>query len=841
MSFARGGGGCFIAGSSVSVPGGYKKIEDFRPGDLALSPSGDKVRAISVYRVEAYEFISIEACGHSVSVTPSHPFKISDGVYREAAGLSQGEMILINRGGESVFCAVEKIKKEKKNSSAYNLLVYPGGEYVSGGFEVHNKGCFLPDTLILKADGDAVSISSLKAGDSILAFEKDGKIVSTKIREVIKLEADEYFELKTDSITVRATAEHPFYAGDGIYKTAASLKKGDFIYIFDGSGLSRSQLLYIEKKKNRTDIYNLRTENPNTFFANFAAVHNKGGGCFPAGVSIASEKGSQKIETLKTGDRVLAFSDGKTVAVRINSAHEKLDRVLTLFTDRGMLRITAEHPILGERGFKPAGKFKQGEKIAFYSGGSLEMTPVRGWALSQTLEKVYNLSVEAPNTFIADGFIVHNKGGGFHSSHYYGSGRSASASKTELVLYCVAILILLVSKFREGDSDGNLDHLFSAGEIRKKSEKTSKLLDFIARTDSNFSKEYLEKTASETFEALQNCWSARDYAPMKPLMMEHLYRRHEAQLEVMRRDHEINILEGLEILSVDIVGLRYTHNPQQRFFTALITARARDYYIDDRSREFLRGDEEPADFQEFWSFKFDGRDWLLDKIEQTAESDALTREDFVEQFTDDSVSHITGAPADAAGPAGPNMRSDVMAKGVKIARMINFLGESDKMWDMSRMEIDASLAFIKVYEAWAAGDASLLPAALISPAMIEELKGLIEKRKADGIQLEFRNLCIRKVDIVLVNNKQDGREDEFVVRFSAHAQKKMIKGQEIIYSDQYVRPFTEYWCFGRGAEKWQLNKILAKGEGELAVDKENGDEESGPMLLQWYYTKKRPY
>ena len=66
----------------------------------------------------------------------------------------------------------------------------------------------------------------------------------------------------------------------------------------------------------------------------------------------------------------------------------------------------------------------------------------------------------------------------------------------------------------------------------------------------------------------------------------------------------------------------------EREFAALITASARDYYLDDRTQEFLRGDDAPASFQEFWTFQRLNGAWLLREIEQSRESDALKDENF---------------------------------------------------------------------------------------------------------------------------------------------------------------------------------------------------------------------
>ena len=79
--------------------------------------------------------------------------------------------------------------------------------------------------------------------------------------------------------------------------------------------------------------------------------------------------------------------------------------------------------------------------------------------------------------------------------------------------------------------------------------------------------------------------------------MPDLYRQHCAQLDGMQRTHELNVLDRLWVDAVDIVQVQYTERPADRSFTALITARSRDYYIDDRAHGFIRGDAEPARFQ----------------------------------------------------------------------------------------------------------------------------------------------------------------------------------------------------------------------------------------------------
>ena len=72
----------------------------------------------------------------------------------------------------------------------------------------------------------------------------------------------------------------------------------------------------------------------------------------------------------------------------------------------------------------------------------------------------------------------------------------------------------------------------------------------------------------------------------------------------MVRQHEINVIGDLRIDRIDLVNVRYTFKEEQREFTALITATACDYYLDDRSQRRLRGDERPHNSKNSGRFIF---------------------------------------------------------------------------------------------------------------------------------------------------------------------------------------------------------------------------------------------
>jgi len=369
-------------------------------------------------------------------------------------------------------------------------------------------------------------ISSVQPGDKVLAFTSEGRTVPTKVRSILRTEADQYVILQTDRATLRVTEEHPFYLGAGIFKTLEALEPGDTIMAWDGRSLTEQMIVSLKKVQERVQVFNLQTDRPNTFFAGHIAVHNKGG---------------------------------------------------------------------GGGGGRGGGSFRS-------SGSS-------------------------------------------RSSSRSGAGGDDPGAVFVIVFLIVFIIVIVhVVRSKKGRKSENLDFVYDRKKIARKAEKTEKLLTFISQQDQALSPETLMTLAQSTFLKLQECWQARDYTPVKALLMPALFAQQQGQVLGMVRNHEINRLEDLKVKRVDLVHVRYTEKKDQREFTALITASARDTYVDDRTGEFLRGDARAARFQEFWTFHFVDDQWLLREIEQAGESDILKDENFAEMLTDETIQEFTGKP-----------------------------------------------------------------------------------------------------------------------------------------------------------------------------------------------------
>jgi hypothetical protein len=551
---------------------------------------------------------------------------------------------------------------------------------------------------------------------------------------------------------------------------------------------------------------------------------------------------------MSVGDYVTGINDaGRAIPTRIIGTHKTESRLVTIVTNCGLLVTTAEHPLmLSGGGFCSANDIRRSKGIIKWDCGMPKAAMVTDVRFGDASTTVYNLTVESPHTFVANGFVVHNKGGGgghgggYHSSGSHGSGSGNDNDGFVFIFFVIiVVIIIIISKATSSGKDGNLDYVFSERKVARKRDKTLKLLEFLARQDQTVTPDNLRKQAETTFVTLQKCWQARDYTPMKLLMMPDLYAEHSLQIAGMIRNHEINVIGDLKVDRIDIVNVRYTANENQREFTALITATACDHYIDDRTQDFLRGDKEPVQFQEFWTFHYQNKVWQLREIEQTRESDVLKEDNFFEQFTDTGVNQIYGKTAGQGGPSGPWLEKEVESKETRIERLLNFLVQTDKLWNRQAMLETSRSVFLQIMAARESGNPAAVPQYVLFPNLAVDLRDEITRKHSNAITMEFRNLCVRKVELILVRNFNDNSKDEFLVRVRAHAQRIVLQNGTALQRDEDVTPFEYYLTFGRLDNQWKLKEFMPPAAARGFIGQENVDEDTSQQQLEWYYQQKR--
>jgi hypothetical protein len=133
----------------------------------------------------------------------------------------------------------------------------------------------------------------------------------------------------------------------------------------------------------------------------------------------------------------------------------------------------------------------------------------------------------------------------------------------------------------------------------------------------------------------------------------------------------------------------------------------------------------------------------------------------------------------------------------------------------------------------------VIPTADLFPELARDLHDAIRKNRDKGVTLEFRNLSVRKVELVLVRNFADSSRDEYMARIRAHAQKIMKVAGSVVRQDEDVTAFEQFLTFGRLDGRWKLKEVVLPHEAEGMVEQENVDQEATKRQIEWYYRHKR--
>ena len=129
------------------------------------------------------------------------------------------------------------------------------------------------------------------------------------------------------------------------------------------------------------------------------STSDSGGGCFLYGTKISTRFGYKYIEDIKVGDVVLDENMNEVTVVTLHIG--STDKYFELETIFGVTKVTEEHPFLFLGEYVPIKDIPVGSILS-------DMILFRK-DLVFADRQIFNMSVNGSNTFIADGFKVHNK------------------------------------------------------------------------------------------------------------------------------------------------------------------------------------------------------------------------------------------------------------------------------------------------------------------------------------------------------------------------------------------------------------------------------------------------
>jgi len=159
----------------------------------------------------------------------------------------------------------------------------------------------------------------------------------------------------------------------------------------------------------------------------------EGGGCFLPGTAILMGNGQSKnIEDIVVSDTIKTLQS-PTSAKTVNSKVVQVFRhqVSGYLIINNRLRVTAEHNLYINGRFMTAGEAQIGD---FYLDSRGDYQKIYSIESRSGINTVYNFTVDKLNTYLADGFYVHNEKGRelFVDNAYFGSVRTGGDGQASL-------------------------------------------------------------------------------------------------------------------------------------------------------------------------------------------------------------------------------------------------------------------------------------------------------------------------------------------------------------------------------------------------------------------------
>ena len=393
------------------------------------------------------------------------------------------------------------------------------------------------------------------------------------------------------------------------------------------------------------------------FFLNFLAVEpvysrggggGGGGGCFGDETLILTPDGSQTIKQLHPGDRVINYNfsthdreEGTVGDIEIISSPD-------YYLINHQTKVTGTHPfyVQTEKGIKltEVQNLQKGARVINSENSLTTISSIE--YISQPIS-VYNLiSIHPNNNFYADGFLVHNKGGGSLAGGAgggTGGGKGVTINAKTLPALLKALVILVAGllpfaywrqiynlilysgqKFTDEPQlielatkiNANFQNKYSVWylkdqQIWQESAPQSELPE--AEYQHRLSKAELVAGVSNLFLRYQHDWTVKNLAAMSEYIREPLASR---QKQIFQKSfgNNFDIIYACKLSQ--IIPLEWEAEEEQYIFRVQINAEMINFQVSGEGY-ILSGEPEPRCFSEYWQIGLDGENnWYLIKISQ---------------------------------------------------------------------------------------------------------------------------------------------------------------------------------------------------------------------------------
>jgi hypothetical protein len=160
-------------------------------------------------------------------------------------------------------------------------------------------------------------------------------------------------------------------------------------------------------------------------------------------------------------------------------------------------------------------------------------------------------------------------------------------------------------------------------KIKTRQEATTAALKFLSRTDPGFKLQSLAERAEEAFRAIKGAVEDRSTKAVENLVLADCLDELQAEIKKLRKRGEKRVFGDPEITEVQVIHIEAAGPPEKHTYTALISAKSRDYYADEKSGRVKRGDKQTYVYQEFWRFRRSKGKWRVERIRPSGDMDSV--------------------------------------------------------------------------------------------------------------------------------------------------------------------------------------------------------------------------
>jgi predicted lipid-binding transport protein (Tim44 family) len=158
-------------------------------------------------------------------------------------------------------------------------------------------------------------------------------------------------------------------------------------------------------------------------------------------------------------------------------------------------------------------------------------------------------------------------------------------------------------------------------KIAARSKATKAILKFLSYTDNWFERKYIADVADEAFRLVKESIEGRSVKAIERRVTPDLLEEIRNDIQKHRKDRERHIFGRVEVTDVNVLHVEAPVGKPNHTFTALISAKSKDFFEDDEEGEVLKGDQKTYAYQEIWTFRRSEKRWLVELIRPSTDVD----------------------------------------------------------------------------------------------------------------------------------------------------------------------------------------------------------------------------